>query len=338
MIEIDGSQGEGGGQILRSALALSLLTGRAFAIARIRAKRKKPGLMRQHLVAVDAAVRVGNAEVRGAALGSGELVFQPGAVHAGEYHFCIGTAGSATLVLQTILPPLLRASGESRIVIEGGTHNPMAPPFDFLDRTFAPLLNRIGPRMTPRLIQPGFFPAGGGAIAAEITPPRQWRRLELTERAAPRGRRARALVAKLPTEIGRRELEVVRERLGWSPAELAVEEIRDSRGPGNVLLLELSYENVTETITAFGERGVRAEAVAEAAVAEARAYLAGDAPVGEHLADQLLLPLALGAGGTYRAAAISSHARTNLTIIQMFLGIEAEIAEERGAFRIDIQT
>ena len=337
MLTIDGSQGEGGGQILRSSLALSLLTGRPFAIHHIRAKRKKPGLMRQHLVSVTAAARVGNAEVHGATLGSLELKFQPQAVQPGAYHFKIDTAGSTTLVLQTILPPLLRASGPSRVTIEGGTHNPMAPPFDFLAKTFAPALNRMGPTLALQLIRHGFFPAGGGEIHAEITPAAHWKPFELLERGTSRGRRARALLAKLPATIAQRELAVVQERLGWTAMDLSTEEAIDPRGPGNALLLELEYENVTETLTAFGARGVRAETVAENAVVEARAYLASDAPVGAHLADQLLLPLAIGAGGTFRTGTLTPHTLTNLQIIREFLEIEACVTEEKQNFRIEIR-
>src|SRR5689334_21475989 len=168
MMRIDGSFGEGGGQILRTALGLSLATGRPFRIENIRAKRAKPGLLRQHLTAVEAAKQVGSAEVEGAALGSMTLSFAPGVVKGGNYHFTIGTAGSCTLVLQTILPALITAAEPSEVVIEGGTHNTMAPPYYFMEKTFVPVLNRMGADVALRLYRFGFYPAGGGKMAAVI--------------------------------------------------------------------------------------------------------------------------------------------------------------------------
>src|SRR5512136_2571133 len=179
MITIDGSQGEGGGQILRTSLALSLVTGQPFRMERIRAKRQKPGLLKQHLTAVEAAKTVGCAEVTGAALGSQTLEFKPGPVTPGNYRFAVGTAGSATLVLQTVLPPLLVASGPSTLTLEGGTHNPFAPPFDFLARCFAPVVERMGPRIELKLHRPGFFPAGGGQFEAQITPVNRLKPIDL---------------------------------------------------------------------------------------------------------------------------------------------------------------
>src|SRR5437867_958993 len=164
MLLIDGSQGEGGGQILRTALGLSLVTGTPIRIEKIRAGRAKPGLLRQHLTAVNAATAIGAVDVEGATLGSQELTFRPGTVKPGEYRFAVGTAGSTGLVLQTVLPPLLTAPGPSTLTLEGGTHNPTAPPFDFLARAFLPLISRMGPSATARLERPGFYPAGGGQM------------------------------------------------------------------------------------------------------------------------------------------------------------------------------
>src|SRR5262245_1101885 len=212
---IDGSQGEGGGQILRTALALSLVTGTPFRLEKIRAGRDRPGLLRQHLTAVTAAVEIGSATADGVALGSPELVFRPGPVRPGTYRFAVGTAGSAGLVLQTVLPPLLGAAGSSTIVVEGGTHNRHAPPFDFLDRAFLPLLARMGARVRATLDRPGFYPAGGGQLTVEVTPTPALAPLTLLERGAARRRRARAVVANLPAAIAHRELRVVRDQLGF---------------------------------------------------------------------------------------------------------------------------
>ncbi|MFH0982273.1 MAG: RNA 3'-terminal phosphate cyclase [Planctomycetota bacterium] len=342
MITIDGAQGEGGGQILRTALALSLITGRPFRIARIRAGRERPGLKRQHLTAVRAAAEIGHAELHGAELGSTELTFRPGPVAAGEYRFDVGTAGSVSLVLQTVLPPLLRAGAPSVVALTGGTHNMHAPPVDFLAKAFAPILNRLGadsdrPVLDLQLVRPGFYPAGGGEALATITPPASWRPLTLFERGLARHRRARAIVANLSPEIACRELRLVQRSLGWPDEVLYSEEAADSRGPGNVLLVELAYEQVTEVFTGFGARGVTAEQVAMRTVDEVRRYVKSDAPVGEHLVDQLLLPLALGAGGSFRAIDLTPHAKTNIDVIRTFLDVAIETScEESGCWRVSV--
>src|SRR5436305_3346353 len=191
MLTIDGSEGEGGGQILRTSLALSLVTGQPFRMERIRAKRQKPGLLKQHLTAVEAAKTVGCAEVEGAALSSQTLEFRPGPVTPGNYRFAVGTAGSATLVLQTLLPALLTAAGHSTPTLEGGTHNPMAPPFDFLQKSFMPLIHRMGPSVELKLRRPGFYPAGGGQFHARIEPVKKLSRLDLFDRGSVRCRQAR---------------------------------------------------------------------------------------------------------------------------------------------------
>jgi RNA 3'-terminal phosphate cyclase (ATP) len=326
MITIDGSLGEGGGQILRTSLALSLVTGQAFRIENIRAGRQKPGLLRQHLTAVEAAAKVGGAAVDGAALGSRELIFKAGTVRAGHYRFAVGTAGSATLVLQTILPALIVGRESSRLTIEGGTHNPHAPPFDFLNGVFLPLLNRMGPQVSAKLERTGFFPAGGGCFSVEITPAEKLAPLDLRSRGESKGRSARAIISNLSPKVANRELNVVNEKLGWPRECLHVEEV-ESNGPGNVLLLELAFENVTEVFTGFGERGVLAETVAEKAVREVREYLASGVPVGEHLADQLLIPLALAQGGSFLTRKLSRHAHTNIEVISRFLPAKFEVEQ-----------
>jgi RNA 3'-terminal phosphate cyclase (ATP) len=319
MLKLDGSVGEGGGQILRTALALSALTGQPFEIEKIRANRKKPGLMRQHLTAVRAAAEVCQAKVEGDNPGSMALCFVPGAVRAGEYAFAVGTAGSATLVLQTVLPPLLTASGPSKITVEGGTHNPMAPPFDFLDRSFLPLVRRMGPKVDVRLERWGFYPAGGGRISVAIEPVRHLQSFELLERESILKKSARAIVANLSRSIAERELQLVQERLGIERASLVVEELKDVQGPGNVLTIELAMSHHSEIISGFGERGVPAGTVAADAVDEARDYLASELPVGRHLADQLVIPLAMSGGGGFRTGPPSRHALTNIEVVQKFL-------------------
>jgi RNA 3'-terminal phosphate cyclase (ATP) len=330
ILTIDGSFGEGGGQVLRSSLALSLVTGKPFVIERIRAGRKKPGLLRQHLTAVTAAAEVGQAEVKGAEVGSMWLEFRPNTIRSGNYKFSIGTAGSATLVLQTVLPALMIADGPSTLKLEGGTHNPFAPPFDFLAKTYLPLVNHLGPRVEACLERPGFYPAGGGCFTVQIQPVAQLGRLELVERGEIIARRVRAVVANLPRHIAERECRAIAKKTSWDESCFAVEEVKNSRGPGNVVMIDLESAALTEVFVGFGQMGVRAEEVAMQALKPARDYLAAGVPVCEHLADQLMVVLGIGAsqgtgGGTFRTLALSRHATTNLEILRHFLDIDIQV-------------
>jgi RNA 3'-terminal phosphate cyclase (ATP) len=328
MITIDGSQGEGGGQILRTSLALSLVTGQPFRIERIRAKRQKPGLLKQHLTAVEASKTVGCAEVKGAALSSQTLEFRPGPVTPGNFRFAVGTAGSATLVLQTVLPALLTASGHSTLTLEGGTHNPMAPPFDFLARCFMPLIHRMGPSVELELRRHGFFPAGGGQFHVRIEPAKKLARLDLPERGSIRSRQARILASKLPEHVGQRELTVVRDELKWRPDECLVEAVQFPVGPGNAVVLAVEAEHVTEVFTGFVERGRPAEEVARSAAGALEQWLEANVPADEHLADQLLIPMALAGGGSFRTTKPSLHTTTTAEVIQRFLPVPIRIDQE----------
>jgi RNA 3'-terminal phosphate cyclase (ATP) len=339
MIQIDGSIGEGGGQILRTALGLSICTSQAFRIENIRAGREKPGLLRQHLTAVNAAAEICSATVDGAAIGSRELSFSPGKVKAGDYTFSIGSAGSTTLVLQTVLPALLTADGESTLVLEGGTHNPYAPPIDFLEKAFLPLVNRMGPKVSVTLERAGFYPAGGGRFVVKVNPAAKLSRLDLPERGEIKRRTAKAVVAALPGEIGKRELERVEKMLGWSGEQLQIRQLPKEWGPGNLLTLEIESEHVTEVFTGFGMKGVTSEAVAEQAVQQARRYLAAKVPVGESLADQLLLPIALAGGGSFVTLAPSRHTKTNVDVIARFIPVRVAMQEiERDVWRVEIES
>lgn len=327
MLRIDGSEGEGGGQVLRTSLALSMVTGTPVRIEKIRARRAKPGLMRQHLTAVLAAAKVSQARVEGAEVGSTSLVFTPGAVTPGEYHFAVGTAGSVTLVLQTVLPALLTSSGPSMLALEGGTHNPLAPPFEFLDRVFLPLVGRMGPRVEASLERPGFYPAGGGRFSVTIEPAPALAGFELLECGEIRRRRGTVILSHLPRGIAAREVQHLAQATGWDPSCFEIREV-DSLGPGNAVLLELESEAVTEIFAGFGEIGVRAETVADRAVQEMRRYLKAGVPVGEHLADQLLLPLALAGSGAFMTVPLSLHAMTQIELIPRFLDVRIEVERE----------
>ena len=328
MIELDGSVGEGGGQILRSSLVLSMISGQPFWIRNIRANRQKPGLMRQHLVAVEAAARISGATVTSAEVGATELMFAPGAIAAGDYEFSIGTAGSCTLVLQTLALALLHAGKPSTVRISGGTHNAMAPPIEFLQRAYCPLLALMGANVELALERHGFYPAGGGIVVASIAPYGRLTPIDVVERGAPRRMEAEVLVAGIPSEIGQRELACVGAAMGWDESQLRLRILPGGQGPGNAVLLMLEHEHVTEVCAAFGARRISAETVAQQAVREAREYLASGAAVGEHLADQLMLPMALAGGGRFTVSSVSQHSLTNAEVIGRFLPVE--ISFERG--------
>jgi RNA 3'-terminal phosphate cyclase (ATP) len=339
VIIIDGSKGEGGGQVLRTSLAMSLATGTPFRIEHIRAARAKPGLLRQHLTAVQAAAAVGRARVDGDAIGSLALTFTPQAVHAGDYTFSVGTAGSATLVLQTILPPLLLAAGRTTVTIEGGTHNPSAPPFDYLQRVFLPIVNRLGPRVEARLERYGFYPAGGGRFVVTIDPALQLAALQLLDRGDITGRRVAALVAHLPRRIGEREVSTALGLLNWQEEAGGVDCIENTPGPGNLIFVELQCDHVTEICTGFGELGKSAEKVSHEAVHEMRRYLAAGVPVGCHLADQLLPLMVMGSGGSFRTLTPSRHTQTNADVLHQFSDARIEMtAESRDVVRVDVRS
>lgn len=337
MLELDGSIGEGGGQILRTALALSAVTGQPFRLRNVRAGRTKPGLARQHLTAVLAAAQVAGAELEGAELRSRDVTFRPRRIRPGPYRFTTGGAGSATLVLQTILPPLLVASGPSEVVLDGGTHNPFAPPFDFMERTLAPLLRRMGADFELVLERPGFYPAGGGRFRARVRPGNALRPLDLPSRGAVVARRARALISALPRHIGERELDTVGALLSIGPEARTLVEVDDPVGPGNAVLIEVTCEEVVALFTGFGERGVPAEDVARTAAEQARRWEAADVGAGPHLADQLLLPLALAGGGAFTTVRPTAHTETNAAVIRQFLDVDVTLdALEGDRWRVEV--
>ncbi len=274
-------------------------------------------------MAVEAAARICHGEVTGAAIGSQELTFAPGKVMPGHYEFDIGTAGSTTLVLQTILPALMLAEISSSLKLTGGTHNPHAPPYEFLAHAFLPVINRMGAQISIRLIRPGFYPAGGGELSVSINPARKLNGIFLRERGKIVRQYALAQVAHLPRHIAERELKVLQHelRLPSQSLEIAVVE---AYGPGNIVTLQIECEHLSEVFCGYGERGVPAEQVAEGVVAEARQYLAASVPVGKHLADQLLLPIALAGSGAMLTLPPSQHTLTNIQVIEKFLDVRFE--------------
>jgi RNA 3'-terminal phosphate cyclase (ATP) len=319
MIQIDGAEGEGGGQVVRYACALSLVTGEPFRVTRIRGGREKPGLMRQHVTAIEAACAIGGASCDGLVVGSSELVFRPGRVMPGAYRFAIGTAGSTALVLQTILLPLLLAPAPSSLVLEGGTHNMAAPPFEFLTKTFLPIVARMGPKIDARLVRHGFYPRGDGRIELDIMPA-PLTPLACLERGPLLGCQATAFLAGLPFEIAEREPRVARAALPWPEDAFATRQLPAEAGPGNILLLEARFEQVTEVVSGVGQRGVAAEAVARGAAARMAGYLDSAAFAGPYLADQLLLPFALAGSGHFTTVTPTRHTLTAAALIERFLG------------------
>jgi RNA 3'-terminal phosphate cyclase (ATP) len=313
-----------------------MITGRPFRIRQIRARRSKPGLMRQHLVAVQAAAQICGADVRGAVVGSQELEFVPGPIRGGDYRFAIGTAGSCTLVLQTVLPALLMAGQPSTLHLSGGTHNPMAPPVQFLQRAYCRLLAEMGAQVDVRLERFGFYPAGGGEVIASVLPCVQLRPRTWMERGERKAAYAECFTAGIPSRVAQRELECVGKAMNWSEEQLLARRLPDEQGPGNALMLTLAYEHTTEVFTAFGEKSVSAENVAREAVQRARQYLCSKAAVSEYLGDQLMLPLALAGGGGFTVDEVSMHARTNAGVIELFLPVRFEFARHDGAEAITV--
>jgi RNA 3'-terminal phosphate cyclase (ATP) len=334
-IEVDGAMGEGGGQVLRSALSLSLLTGQYFRLSRIRANRDRPGLRPQHLAAVQAAARVAGAEVRGDRVGSEEIEFTPGTVQTGDYFFDIGTAGATSLVLQTLLLPLALAPGTSRITIRGGTHVPWSPCFHYLDRQWRPFLNYVGIPFDLTMTMAGFYPQGGGELQAQIPGGARPKPLKLTKCGPLRSIRGLSAVGNLPREIAERQRrQALRRLLNLLPdiePEVIVEEL-PAASRGTVLLLLAECEPGRAFCFALGARGKRAERVADEAVDALATFLGTDGAVDPWLADQLLLPLALADGPSeLRTSEVTLHLLTNAEVIRLFLPAGIGVDSPLGA-------
>jgi RNA 3'-terminal phosphate cyclase (ATP) len=294
-------------------------------------------LMRQHLTALQAAAAVCDARVTGAEIGSSEITFRPGTVKAGDYQFAIGTAGSTTLVLQTVLPALLTAAVPSTIRITGGTHNKACPPVDFLQRAYLPLVERMGPTVQLELVRHGFYPRGGGEILARVTPSARLTAITLNERGARTGGYAEAYISGIPMHVASRELEIVGKMLNWTADNLHTRGLSGEFGPGNALTVTVEHEHITEVFTGFGEKGVSAESVAKRAVDAARSYLASEAVVGRHLADQILLPMALAGGGEFTTMPVTQHFESHVEIIEKFLSRRVEIEDRKGVVCVTVR-
>lgn len=333
LLELDGSFGEGGGQILRTSLALSLITGRPFHLRNVRAGRAKPGLQPQHLMSVRAAAAIGQARTRGASRDSTDLVFEPGPVTPGQYTFPIGTAGATGLVLHTVTLPLAwRTAGPSELTLTGGTHVQTSPIYHFLDTTWRAYLDVLGLRVGLKLRHPGFYPRGGGVVEAHVQPCPRLRGLQLLERSPVTTVSGVSAVAGLPEDIARRQVRRATNRLRDRRLKVDLREEVWEGGPGTVLTLVLNTRPVPTLFFGLGARGKPAERVADEAVDQLLAYLdAAPAAVDAHSADQLVLPLALAEGPSeFTVAEITSHLTTNIAVIGRFLEREMACAGQLG--------
>lgn len=334
MIELDGSEGEGGGQILRSALTLSILTRRPFKLINIRANRSKPGLQPQHLMCARAAGTICNGTYKGASVGSSSLYFEPGTVKSGKYTFGIGTAGATSLVLHTVFLPLaLRGDQPSEVAITGGTHNQHAPCFHFLQTTWAAYLSRMGISIDLDMKRPGFYPRGGGEIRAVIHPCSRVGGISLANCPELTTAGGFSAFAGLPESVGRRQARRMSVKLKSAGIEshLPIEEWH-AANPCTVAAVIFRQAPVPPLFFGLGERGKPVEAVADEAVEEAIAFRDARCPIDPHSADQLLLPLVFSsAESEYRTSQVTRHLTTNIMTVRKFVERGIELEGEEGA-------
>lgn len=327
-IDIDGSFGEGGGQIVRSSLALSLLTGKAFRIRNVRAGRDKPGLQPQHLLCVRAAASIGQAKVQGDTRGSTSFSFEPGQTTPGKYHFAVGTAGATSLVLHTLYLPLARAGQASEVTIDGGTHVTKSPCYHFLETTWAAYLRLLGLNIKLRMKRSGFYPRGGGLIHAEIEPAARLHGLKIAACTPPTHATGFSAVANLPEHIARRQAERAAKRLAHLNLKTDIREEKWPHGMGTVIAVALDTTPAPTLFFALGQRGKPADRVADELVDQVETFLDAETPgVDAHTADQLVLPLALAEGTSrYPVSEVTLHLLTNIAVVRLF--VERDIACE----------
>ena len=327
----------GGGQILRSALTLSMITGQPFRLTKIRGARAKPGLARQHLTCVTAAATICDGVVDGAEMGSTEIIFHPGKVTGGNYEFAIGTAGSTTLLAQTLLPALWQAENNSSLILRGGTHNPMAPPMDFLERAYLRALKKMGVSIHSELTRFGFVPAGGGEIIFKMAGGQKTQPIDLLERGEEISRHIHCLCAHLKGPVAEKETSSLLKGLAWPADTVVIEHTENSDCMGNVLAAEIKYAHVTERASSFGEIRKPSAQVAADVTKMIKNYLGSGAVVGRNLADQLLLPMALAGGGAMLTSAPSNHVTTNIAVIESFLPVKFTLTgQDKGKALISL--
>jgi len=332
MIQIDGSFGEGGGQIVRTSLTLSLITGKPFEIYNIRARRKRPGLQPQHLKCVEAATLISDSKVKGNQKGSIHLIFNPGQVLPGDYRIDIGTAGSISLVLHTVYLPLALAEGESHLTITGGTHVLWSPTFHFLSLHWLNFLEQIGFNIKLKMDRAGFYPKGDGKVRIEILPVSDLKPLLILNRGELEKIIGISAVANLDFSIAERQRNQSLkrlERMGYDP-QISIEKM-PSRYKNTMMLLKAIFENGIGCFTALGAIGKRAEKVADESVDELLEYLNSTGAIDKYLTDQLILPLSLiEEESIFSTSKITNHLMTNVEVIKKFLNIQTEIDGEIG--------
>ncbi len=330
LVKIDGSLGEGGGQVVRTSLTLSALTGRPIHIVNIRANRSTPGLRHQHLTALNAVGEICGAAIQGAELGSREILFEPDEIHSGEYAFRIPTAGSASLVLQTVFYPLAAAENTSTVEVTGGTHVPWSPCFHYLSWQWLPALRKIGYQAELTLKRCGYYPQGGGKLTAAIHPVGEISALQMQERGAIKQVGGLSAVSNLPEEIARRQRRRLVHRVG---AKLPLNDLKvqtlPAVGKGTFLAVLMEYEHSTAVFFSLGAKGKRAELVGDEAADQLIAHHRTKAPLDPYLGDQILLPLSLAEGPSQlQLSRITMHLRTNAAVIAKFLPVEIDILGE----------
>lgn len=337
-IEIDGSHGEGGGQILRTTLALAALLGRPVEIRNIRAGRKKSGLRPQHLMAVKAMTLITGATVRGAELGSVHLSFQPQKLFSGSYSLDVGTAGSVSLVLQTMLPALNFADARSQVIVTGGTHVPWSPCFHYLGGVFVPALQRMGGSVRVEISRWGWYPKGGGKVIASVSPVPELIGVDFIQRGEMLGAYLLSAVSNLPESIAERQRDQVLKRFRDHSDEVPRVDLvtGPSPGQGTVVFLRAEFKNGAGGFTSLGKRGKPAEKVADDACSDYFGFMSSGAAVDEHLADQLVLYMAIARGrSSFITTRITEHLKTNMWVIEQFLPVRFEVDEESS--RVDVQ-
>ena len=322
MITLNGAQGEGGGQIFRSALTLSMCKNIPITIHHIRAGRKKPGLLRQHLTCLRAAAKITNATVSGDEIGSQSVEFIPKKIQAGHYHFSIGTAGSTVLLFQTLMPVLAHADEPSTLTLEGGTHCSMSPSYEFLTKSFLPTVQALGYRIDTHIERYGFYPVGGGLWTAKIYPKESLSSapIEWMNRGEVITKKAYTISAKVPRRVTEREVLYLQKK-AKEPFTTLDQKTVESPGAGNVVSLQTVFENMHYVSDGFGALGIRAERVAGQALKAWHTFMQSEAAIDEHLADQLLIPLAFHARGKFTTMKPSLHTTTNMDVIEALTGI-----------------
>jgi RNA 3'-terminal phosphate cyclase (ATP) len=334
MIEIDGSFGEGGGQILRTALALSVIFKRPLAVHHIRSKRKNPGLEHQHLMAVNALAKISGAKVEGNVVGSQTLTFVPGEVCSGDYRFQIGTAGSTTLLLQALLLPLCLSQRGFRLILEGGTHVPWSPPYHYLSDVLFPTLHVMGVSVGGRVGPWGWYPKGGGVIQVEVQPSPSLGPVSLLERGSVKRIRGFSAASLLPRHVAERQRQEALRRIEKEmkmTAEITILPDPPSRGPGSFLLLVAESEGALAGFSSLGRRGKRAEEVAGEAVNALKEYLEAEGCLDPYLADQLIPFMVMAKGNSaFTTTRITEHLLTNLWVIQHFRNVKISVRGEKG--------